>query len=667
LALTCTVAVTPNPIMVQSGGHQTFTGTVTGTSCGTAVTWTATAGTIASLTSTTGRFTAPLVTTVTNVTITATQTAAPHAAGHATAVIFPPTLNSITVTPASASILIGNTVQFTATGNYSDGTMQNLTSTASWTTSPTGIATVAAGLATGVSAGTTTVTATSSPVSGNASLTVVQPNPPIANDFFGMDINKDNGVGSGGTTTDPWPSNGGGVNFGTYRSLGSAIKWSDIEPTCNGGTDPTDACYTWTAFNQWYGLMQTGALGQSMMFTAYWTPTWAVATAHQGDACTGNNDGGCNLPSDLGTGDNYFKDFLIALFTHVSTLGGPGISYLEIWNEPNISTECNPATCTAPGLVQMTEDARCVIKGIGTGCTAVDASVLIVSSPPTAAATTSDCVVSPPVIASYLKTLLQDGVANYADVIGFHGYVNLPPDTLVDGDPASGATCLSTLIGNASTTDSVRYYVTTYAGTTNAATIPIFDTEASWGTDSKTNTSLKNNTWIREYPSREEAYTGIFYLIQATNTACAPSTTCNPMLGLSWYGWDFTNTGQFWDPTSGTTGALTQAGIAYQNVYEWVEGASPSLTTGPCTSSGSIWTCNLTRAGNYYAQAVWNNSSTCTTTCTTTSYTIPASPDSNFPYTEYRNLTGTVTTFTPGQTTVNISLEPILIDNNSAY
>src|SRR5260370_21755901 len=40
------------------------------------------------------------------------------------------TLNSITVTPANPSAPLGRSVQFTATGNYSDGTHHNLTDAA---------------------------------------------------------------------------------------------------------------------------------------------------------------------------------------------------------------------------------------------------------------------------------------------------------------------------------------------------------------------------------------------------------------------------------------------------------------------------------------------------------------------------------------------------------
>jgi uncharacterized protein YjdB len=83
-------------------------------------------------------------------------------------------LESIAVTPRTASIIAANTQQFTATGTYSDGSTQNLTTTANWTSSNTSIATIGphTGLAKGVAAGSCTMTATSGKVRGSAALTV---------------------------------------------------------------------------------------------------------------------------------------------------------------------------------------------------------------------------------------------------------------------------------------------------------------------------------------------------------------------------------------------------------------------------------------------------------------------------------------------------------------
>ena len=96
--------------------------------------------------------------------------------GTATLTVTSPLLASISVTPTNPSIAVGNTQQFMATGTYSDGSTQNLTSTTAWSSSAPGFATITAGgLATGVALGTTTISATAGSMTGSASLTVTPP------------------------------------------------------------------------------------------------------------------------------------------------------------------------------------------------------------------------------------------------------------------------------------------------------------------------------------------------------------------------------------------------------------------------------------------------------------------------------------------------------------
>ena len=84
------------------------------------------------------------------------------------------TLTSISVLPATASVVVGTTQQFTATATYSDGSTANVSSTATWAATTPAVATInSTGLATGATADSTTVTASLSGISGNASLTVM--------------------------------------------------------------------------------------------------------------------------------------------------------------------------------------------------------------------------------------------------------------------------------------------------------------------------------------------------------------------------------------------------------------------------------------------------------------------------------------------------------------
>ncbi|HUN87207.1 MAG TPA: Ig-like domain-containing protein [Terriglobales bacterium] len=93
--------------------------------------------------------------------------------GTATLTVTNATLTSITILPANPSIALGNTQRFTATGNFSDGSTENLTSQVTWNSSNVGVATITSGgLATSVATGTTTITASMNGVNGQTVLTV---------------------------------------------------------------------------------------------------------------------------------------------------------------------------------------------------------------------------------------------------------------------------------------------------------------------------------------------------------------------------------------------------------------------------------------------------------------------------------------------------------------
>ena len=86
-------------------------------------------------------------------------------------------LQSIAVAPSNPSVSQSQTQQFTATGTYSDGSTKNITSTVTWASSNTAVATIGVntGLATGISAGTSQITASLSSISSpNDTLTIVK-------------------------------------------------------------------------------------------------------------------------------------------------------------------------------------------------------------------------------------------------------------------------------------------------------------------------------------------------------------------------------------------------------------------------------------------------------------------------------------------------------------
>jgi len=100
--------------------------------------------------------------------------------GSTTLTVTAVTLQSISVAPADHSIPVGTTQQFTATGHYTDGSTQDLTTSVGWNSSDPTVAAIShangtQGLASGLKAGSTTITALLDTVPGTTSLTVTAP------------------------------------------------------------------------------------------------------------------------------------------------------------------------------------------------------------------------------------------------------------------------------------------------------------------------------------------------------------------------------------------------------------------------------------------------------------------------------------------------------------
>jgi len=85
-------------------------------------------------------------------------------------------LSSIAVAPSTSTTPLGLTQQFTATGLYNDGTSQDLTSAAAWSSAPLSVASVnATGLASALAQGSAGITASVGGVVGSATLAVGPP------------------------------------------------------------------------------------------------------------------------------------------------------------------------------------------------------------------------------------------------------------------------------------------------------------------------------------------------------------------------------------------------------------------------------------------------------------------------------------------------------------
>ena len=167
------IAVSPQTASVQMGQTEQFTATAKYTDGSTAnvsstAAWTVDSGSIASVNNT------GLVTTKADGSVTVSASLDGMTGSAALTVQSKTkTVSSVSVTPATASVTVGATLQFTATATFSDGTTSDVTSNGTtWSSSAATIATISStGLATTASAGQTTLTATYQGKSGSAKLT----------------------------------------------------------------------------------------------------------------------------------------------------------------------------------------------------------------------------------------------------------------------------------------------------------------------------------------------------------------------------------------------------------------------------------------------------------------------------------------------------------------
>src|SRR5258708_5006304 len=154
------IAVTPaTPANLKVGATQQFTATGTYSDSSTAditatVTWASGTTATATITASGG-----LATGVAGGTTSITASLGTVTAAGVTRTVI--SLTSIAITPNPASVAVGSTIPFTATGTYSDTSTSNITTQVTWSSLPIASATIVAttGVATGVANGTAQISA----------------------------------------------------------------------------------------------------------------------------------------------------------------------------------------------------------------------------------------------------------------------------------------------------------------------------------------------------------------------------------------------------------------------------------------------------------------------------------------------------------------------------
>jgi len=432
------------------------------------------------------------------------------------------------------------------------------------------------------------------------------PNPGLSGMFFGINTNL---------LGDPWP--GTLIPLTSWRSLGSQIKWADI----NTGPD----AYDFSHLDAW--LTKAKQTNADVLFTVYATPSWVSS---RGPNCTGvgrpssgclgpantgcafeqqNGPGICDPPMDLscdGTGSNRtFANFITALIQHL----GPGtIKYWEMWNEPNVPTEWHgdadcPNTPHA-GELMLARMAR-------------DMKAIVSAADPKAKFTTP-AVGGAGWVASYLTN--TDGGSS-ADIIAFHGYINnggCPSNCPVAEDVAGEIDQLTAALPPS---DQGK---------------PIFNTEGSWGSMRVANNNIVDS--ITD-PDQQASFLARYYLIQMGKQVAK----------FYWWNWNISGQGEFYNSS---TKSLSTAGNAYMQLVRWTTGGTASVS--PCSANGTVWTCALKSPSGAEAEAIWDTSQTCSVgTCSTVNLGVPLQ------FNAYLDLAGNTMNLRSGSAPVGV--KPILL------
>jgi len=198
------------------------------------------------------------------------------------------TLTSITIVPANGSIAVSTTEQFHALGNYSDGSVQNLTRQVTWASSNTAVLQiVSGGNSRGLTPGTTTVTATLGSVTGSTPFTVTSAT------IVSITVSPASQTIAVGTTLDF--SALGRFSDGTFQDITAVATWSSD----NTAVATVDVNATATAVSP--GTANISATFNGVTGSAPVTVSSATITSISGSVSCGDKTPGSGTITITGT------------------------------------------------------------------------------------------------------------------------------------------------------------------------------------------------------------------------------------------------------------------------------------------------------------------------------------------------------------------------------
>ncbi|HLJ85961.1 MAG TPA: Ig-like domain-containing protein [Candidatus Angelobacter sp.] len=161
--------------------------------------------------------------------------------------------STVAVGSKSGTMIVGSQQQFTATATFQDGTTQDVTALASWSSSAPGIATINLnGVATAVSQGSANIVATFNTITGTTALTVQTPAP------------APTPTPSATPTSQPAPVSLGVAPGNQSIPLGTSQQFVATEHFSDGSTKDVSATVTWSSSSASVATISGSGLAHSV-------------------------------------------------------------------------------------------------------------------------------------------------------------------------------------------------------------------------------------------------------------------------------------------------------------------------------------------------------------------------------------------------------------------
>ncbi|MGA8153369.1 MAG: choice-of-anchor D domain-containing protein [Terriglobales bacterium] len=473
------------------------------------------------------------------------------------------------------------------------------------------------------------------------------------------------------------------VPAGAYRDYGACnTLWAQMNPAKD--------TFDFSGLDTLYSALKAHSVDDVFIVLGN-TPNW-ISSNPTDPVCDlanlyGLPAGMCDPPEDLktdGTGtDLAWRSFVTALLKHVTASGYADthahIQIYEIWDEYQRSDTLNNFVCSLPRsqsttptctyrgtyaqMLRMTQDLRCIVKGIS-------------SDPITALNTTCGQDSTMPARGLDPTALVTEGDAGGEPLD--KGNQVMQNYLYCNNSPIAGSRCNYGSAGSASTdiisghtyfvNGQVPEHLMNYIAAQKAmlspadAAKPYITGEGSWGHNVDSNGSPGVSD-----PQLQAAFVVRWYLMLLMS---------NVSRGY-WYAWDESQSsygsGGLWSPTrvafpplKCTTPNPTIAGYnctgeaAYFQAVNWLSGATVTNFTcsGACSSPDpGMFTLTLTRSGGYQAQILWDSSTV--TTCTNVQCGSTPLPVLSFTAVQWRDVAGVTHSGTPS----NIGASPVIVEN----